>query len=60
MVNGTAGWGDDRSVAHQEVRSYRHPWSRTKSIVLLVGMVLVSALLVFGGVQLVNLALGWV
>ena len=58
MVNRPAGLGGD-SVAGDGIRRYREPWSRTKSLVFLVGMLLAAAGLTLGGIHVVNLTIVW-
>lgn len=58
MVNRTAGMGGD-SLANDGARRYQQPWSRTKSLVFLVGMLLTAAALTLGGIHVVNLTIVW-
>lgn len=58
MVNRTAGLGGD-SLTNDGTRRYQEPWSRTKSLVFLVGMLLFAAALTFGGIHVVNLTIVW-
>lgn len=58
MVNGTAGWGNDPLARHDE-RRYKHPWSRSKSLWLLLGMMVFVGLLTVAGIHLVNLSFIW-
>lgn len=55
-MNRTAGLGDD---SYTSDRRYRHPWSRSKSLMFLVGMLAFSALLTLGGIHVVNLTIVW-
>jgi len=58
MVNQAAGLGGESS-ANDGTRRYHEPWSRTKSLVFLVGMLLTAAALTFGGIHVVNLTIVW-
>ena len=58
MVNRTAGLGVD-SFAGDGARRYQQPWSRIKSLVSLVGMLVVAAALTLGGIHVVNLTIVW-
>ena len=58
MVNRTAGMGG-KSFASEGTRRYQEPWSRTKSLVFLVGMLLSAAGLTLGGIHVVNLTIVW-
>lgn len=58
MVNRMVGLGGDR-YAGEGTRQYQHPWSRTRSLIFLVGMVVLAALLTLGGIHFVNIAIAW-
>lgn len=58
MVNRSAGLGGD-SLADDGNRRYQQPWSRTRSLVFLVGMLLTAAALTLGGIHVVNLTIVW-
>ena len=58
MVNRTASLGGD-SPANDGTRRYPEPWSRPKSLVFLVGMLLAAAALTLGGIHVVNLTIVW-
>lgn len=58
MVNRTAGLGG-KSFSSEGARRYQEPWSRPKSLVFLVGMLLVAAALTLGGIHVVNLTIVW-
>ena len=58
MVDRAADLGGD-SPAKEGTGSYREPWSRTKSLLTLAGMVLAAAVLTLGGILLVRLTIVW-
>ena len=58
MVNQAAGLRGD-SATNDGTRRYHEPWSRTKSLVFLVGMLLTEAALTLGGIHVVTLTIVW-
>lgn len=58
MVDRSAGSGGD-SVAGDGARRYQEPWSRSKSVVFLVWMLLTAAALTVGGIHFVTLTIVW-
>lgn len=58
MVNRTAGMGGDAFVS-EGIRRYPKPWSRARTVALLLGMFLVSALLAVGGIHIIQLTIVW-
>lgn len=58
MVNRSAGLGGD-PFASEGARHYPKPWSRARTLLFLVGMLLVAALLAVGGIHVIQLTVVW-